>query len=143
MMVCVDLEEEYRRHVQALAHYAAVLVGPDDAMDVVNDAVASTLARGSLDLVDDLRAYWFQAVTRTASSWHRSRLRRVAREQRAAAMSVDTNASQLELDDAIRVLDGLSVQQRAVVYFTYWEDLDSSHISPHCSGSTRRPSADT
>ena len=33
MMVKVDLEDEYRRHVRALSHYASVLVGPDEAMD--------------------------------------------------------------------------------------------------------------
>lgn len=77
MMACVEIEEEYRRHVGAVSHYAAVLVGPDDAMDVVNEAVAGTLARGSLEGVVDTRAYWFRSVTNTSSSWHRSRFRRV------------------------------------------------------------------
>lgn len=129
MMVKVDLEHEYRRHVRALSHYASVLVGPDEAMDVVNDAVANTLARGSLVDVKDIRAYWFQAVTYTASSWHRSRMRRIARERRVSALTPAVRDTPMDLEDSLKVLAGLSVQQRAVVYFAYWEDWPVERIA--------------
>lgn len=129
MMVKVDLEGEYRRHVRALAHYASVLVGPDDAMDVVNDAVANTLARGSLVNVRDVGAYWFQAVTYTASSWHRSRTRRTAREQRVSALRTASRDPHVGIEESLKVLAVLSVQQRAVVYFTYWEDWPVERIA--------------
>jgi RNA polymerase sigma factor (sigma-70 family) len=130
MMVDVDVGEEYRQHVSALAHYASVLVGPDEAMDVVNEAVAKTLSRQSLERVQDVRAYWFQAVTYTASSWHRSRSRRDARERRVGAQPrFVSDAHSDVVEDSLRVLDGLSVQQRAVVYFTYWADWPIERIA--------------
>ncbi len=104
MVVKVDLEGEYRRHVRALSHYASVLVGPDEAMDVVNDAVANTLARVSLVNVTDIRAYWFQAVTFTASSWHRSRSRRIAREGRVSAHSPAVRDTPMDLEESLKVL---------------------------------------
>ena len=78
-MVTVDLEAEYRAHVADLVRYATVLVGPHDANDVVNDAVTATIARNSLATVDDVRAYWFRAVTNTAADWHPSRCPRGSR----------------------------------------------------------------
>jgi RNA polymerase sigma-70 factor (ECF subfamily) len=129
MMVLVDVESEYRRHVAALVHYATVLVGPDDAMDVVNDAVASSLAGGSLESVDNVRAYWFRSVTNTAAGWHRSRARRRAREVRAAARSRREMPEMVEPSPAQRALRELSMQQRAAVYLTYWADWEPARIA--------------
>lgn len=129
MMTCVNVEDEYRRHVAALVHFAAVLVGPDDAMDVVNEAVTGTLARRSLESVRDVRAYWFRAVTFTAASWHRSRLRRHRREDRFQLGAVVADPGRAELGEAIRVLATLSVQQRSVTYLAYWLDWDVARIA--------------
>lgn len=128
MMVALDLEGEYRQHVGALAHYAAALVGPADAMDVVNDAVVATMSRDSLAHVDDVRAYWFRAVMHTAASRHRSQARRRAREQRVHAATAAAVTSP-ELDEALAAIAPLSVQQRAVVYLTYWADWDVARIA--------------
>ncbi len=127
MMVTVDVEAEYRAHVADLVRYATVLVGPHDANDVVNDAVTATIARNSLATVDDVRAYWFRAVTNTAADWHRSRFRRVAREARAADRS--TTGEPRTPDDARRMLAGLSIQQQAVVYLTYWHDWPIDRVA--------------
>ncbi len=127
MMVTVDVEAEYRAHVADLVRYATVLVGPHEANDIVNEAVTATIARSSLATVDDVRAYWFRAVTNTAADWHRSRFRRTARETRAVgrpALSEPTTP-----DDARRVLAGLSTQQRAVVYLTYWHDWPIDRVA--------------
>src|SRR5262245_50132298 len=128
MMAPVDVGGEYERHLDALVHYATVLVGPDDAMDVVNDAVTSTLARQSLDTVDDVRSYWLGAITNTAAGWHRSHSRRRAREQRATASSTEASPADPSID-AQRSLARLSVQQRAVVYLTYWHDWDAARVA--------------
>jgi RNA polymerase sigma-70 factor (ECF subfamily) len=129
MMVLVDVEHEYRRSVDALVHYATVLVGPDDAMDVVNDAVLATLSRGSLDRVADVRAYWFRAVTNTAAGWHRSTARRRVREERAAQRSPRAEVEMSQVSDAQRTLSSLSVHQRAAVYLTYWSDWEPARIA--------------
>lgn len=51
MMVMVNerVEDLYRRHVGELIHFATVLVGPVDAVDVVADAIVATIAAGTLD----------------------------------------------------------------------------------------------
>jgi RNA polymerase sigma factor (sigma-70 family) len=128
MMTAVDIEREYREHAPDLVRYATVLVGPDDAADVVSEAVTATVGRNSLQGVDDIRAYWFRAVSNTAASWHRSRFRRTSRERRAASapVALDTDPSP---EAARRLLAGLSVQQRAVVYLTYWHDWTPARIA--------------
>jgi len=127
MMIVVDVEAEYRAHAADLVRYATVLVGPHDANDVVNEAVASTIARGSLTTVDDVRAYWFGAVARTAAGWHRSSFRRRAREQRVASRPHTVGPA--TPDDARRLLAPLSTQQRAVVYLTYWLDWPVDRVA--------------
>lgn len=126
-MTVVDVEAEYRAHAADLVRYATVLVGPHDANDVVNEAVTATIARGSLTSTDDVRAYWFGAVARTAAGWHRSSFRRRAREQRAAERT-DPIAPSTPAD-ARAVLSALSTQQRAVVYLTYWLDWPVDRVA--------------
>jgi RNA polymerase sigma-70 factor (ECF subfamily) len=128
MMVQVDVEAEYRAHVADLLHYATVLVGPNDAMDVVNEAVTATIARHSLVAVDDVRAYWFRAVSLTAAGWHRAEYRRRNREVRAASLAVSPGTTERG-EDGRRLLTGLSVQQRSVIYMTYWLDWDPARIA--------------
>ena len=112
-----------------MVHYATVLVGPDDAMDVVNEPVAATLARDSLDAVDNVHAYWFRSVTNTAAGWHRSTIRRRAREAKAAALSRLDSADGVAPSEAQRALRTLSIQQRAAVYLTYWADWEPGRIA--------------
>ncbi len=126
-MTIVDVEAEYRAHAADLVRYATVLVGPHDANDVVSDAVAATIARGSLAEARDIRAYWFGAVARTAADWHRSSFRRRSRERRAAER-LDTMVPSTPAD-ARALLSGLSTQQRAVVYLTYWLDWPVDRIA--------------
>ena len=47
MMVPVDMAEACREHGGALVRFATLLVGPDDARDVVAEVVAATLSRNS------------------------------------------------------------------------------------------------
>jgi len=128
MMAFVDIEVAYARNRADLVRFATVLVGPVDAWDVVSEAVASTLAAGRLGEVTDVRAYWFRAVANRAASWHRSSMRRVRREARGARGAWAADDEEMTADDGREMLAGLSTQQRAVVYLTYWHDWDPAAI---------------
>jgi RNA polymerase sigma-70 factor (ECF subfamily) len=103
--------------------FAASLVGPDEAADVVSEAVASTLRRRSLSSIEHPAPYLMQAVLNTA----RSRGRRLARERRAMARHGRADpAVQLmpvEPSELAAAVARLPLQQRAAVYLVYWEDL--------------------
>lgn len=128
MMVSMELDDLYSRTRVDLVRFATALVGPNDALDVVSEAVVTTLASGRLDRVDDVRAYWFRAVANRAASWHRSSSRR---RRRDATSGVRNRAEVVEMtaDRARELLSGLSPQQRAVVYLTYWHDWDPPTIA--------------
>lgn len=123
--------ELWRQHAPDLTRYATLLVGPHDAHDIVSIAfhrVAQRLDDGQS--IPNVRAYLMRSVTNAATDQHRSQRRRQERDLRAAASSPTSTieASGTELDIR-RAVAELSVQQRAVVYFTYWEDLDSRDIA--------------
>lgn len=128
VMVSERVDDLYRKHIDELIHFATVLVGPGDAHDVVADAVLATITSGSAETVDNVRAYWFRAVSNTASSFHRSRFSRLRREQNAFS-SAATYGVDNEAVDARRVLATLSAQQRAVVYLTYWHDMSPDAVA--------------
>ena len=111
----------YRAHAIELVRYATVLVGPDDAADVVADAVLAAFASRAWPTVANRRAYLYRAVYHRALDLRRSAERRHLREV-ATASSEPIVAAEPSLD-AQRALAHLPAQQRAVVYLTYWSDL--------------------
>jgi RNA polymerase sigma-70 factor (ECF subfamily) len=114
----------WRDHAQELVRYATLLVGPSDASDVVSAAFLR--APGRLAGVDNVRGYLFRAVTTTAIDQTRSTRRRQTRELRAALPEATIDAR--SDPDVRRAVASLSVQQRAVVYFTFWHDLPADEI---------------
>ena len=120
-------ESLWSAHVDELTRYAAVLVGPADARDVVVDAFLRTGLVLADDSVANPRAYLFRAVTNTAHNHRRSRSRRWERDLVAVAES--SVGSDVERVDVMRAVAGLSVRQRAVVYLAYWEDLTERAIA--------------
>lgn len=121
----------YRRHADELIRYATALVGPVDAPDVVVDGVMSAFRSASWPTVANQRAYLYRAVLNRALSERRSNGRRRRREALAAgreSVGGPTPESGSSLD-AQRALAGLSAQQRAVVYLTYWDDLTPSQVA--------------
>ncbi len=129
MGVRMTIEEAYANCAEDLVRYAVALTGRDDAADVVADAFAGLLRRGS-DMwlqVRDPRRYLFVVVSNEARARHRATTRRLRREAIVweRASSVDTPAD----PSVIRAVGRLSVQQRAVIYLTYWEDMTTGAVA--------------
>ena len=122
-----DAAEIYERHADELIRFASVLVGPSGAEDVVAGAMERVLATVDWSAVMAPRAYLFRAVLNEARAQHRSTQRRLRREARTALIDRETSPSvRPEVLDAMR---RLTVRQRAVVYFTYWVDLDIANVA--------------
>lgn len=132
------MEEAYRRHASALVRFATVLVGPDDAQDVVSSAVLRVLDKGTE--IDNPKAYLYQAVANQARNHQRGEARR--RRLEHANARLDPTTSDPEPYPEVRAaVERLSVRQRAVVYLTYWEDMPETRVAEHLgigSGSVRR-----
>ena len=128
----------WRLHSADLVRYASLLVGSADAPDIVSSAFMKASKRLGSDLALP-RAYLFRAVTNEAHSLRRGRSRRWQRELRAIANdSTGIPESQI---DVRRAIADLSVQQRAVIFFIYWEDLTEVQTAQHMSvslGTVRR-----
>ena len=127
MTAVADPTEVYQRHADELVRYATALVGPDDAPDVMIDAVMQAFRSPGWPQVTNQRAYLYRAVLNRAHSVRRSDARRHLREVRSAPGVVADPAGVSV--DAQRALSGLSAQQRAVVYLTYWDDLTPAQVA--------------
>lgn len=99
-----------------LVGYAAALVGPDVAGDVVSIVVLRVLSsNGSLADLEEPRPYLFRGVLNEATSVWRCSQRRVT--------STATEAVQDEPNlhpEVMTAVLGLPVQQRAATYLVYW-----------------------
>jgi RNA polymerase sigma factor (sigma-70 family) len=102
--------------------FAASLVGPADAADLVSEVIVSTLKRRSLSSLENPQGYLMQAVLNRARSNHR----RTSRERETHALLAilprgdDPTADFVVGDDVVRAVAELPVQQRAAVYLVYW-----------------------
>lgn len=135
----LTLQEAYEKWADELVRFATVLVGPADAPDVVSDAFVGLLDdEPAWARVERPWSYLIGAVANRAKMRHRTTGRRRHREQRYEA-STSTSGADGEIvvevmtnsNDALRLLDGLSAQQRAVVYLAYWEDWTAVDIAEH------------
>jgi RNA polymerase sigma-70 factor (ECF subfamily) len=137
-------EAVYVAHSLRLVRLATVLVGPDDAPDLVSEAVRRAVHRPGWDQVRDQGAYLVTTLVNETRQFHRERSRRAAREQRAARLVPDAGRTSLPPApdlDVRRALDQLSPQQRAVVFLTYWEDQSIpqvAHLLDVSEGSVRK-----
>lgn len=134
-----ELGEAYSRCALDLLRFATVLVGPDDAADVVSTALLRILDREHLSIRNH-RAYLFRVVANEARNWKRGEARRRVRESRVP-MSGDVVQPPEPYPEVRRAVEGLSVQQRAVVHLAYWADLDEAAIADNLgisAGSVRR-----
>lgn len=131
-----DLAESYETHATALLRFAASQVGPSDAEDVLSTAVLSVVRRsrqtderGETTEITDTKSYLYRAVA-NASAKHWRTIERRGNRNTAFHLhhSRDSKPEQPaepseEITAMIAALPHLSVQQRAAVHLTYWEDL--------------------
>jgi RNA polymerase sigma-70 factor (ECF subfamily) len=123
----MDNEETYRLYAKELTEYATTLVGPFDAADVVTDACLKAFASRGWPEVTNRRAYLYRTVLTVAQDHHRSTLSRRLREMKVAERP---NVMPVEVDlDVLRAVERLSVQQRSVVFLTYWTDLAPEDVA--------------
>lgn len=126
-----DLADCYEKHGEALLRFATSQVGWVDAEDVLAAAILGVLGRVEGD-VDDVRRYLYRAVANAAAKHWRALSRRRDRELRAFSVPTESwdnfESSDREIG-LIAALGGLSVQQRAVIHLTYWEDLTPAAVA--------------
>lgn len=129
----------YGRHARDLIRFATVLVGPDDAQDVVSNAFVRCLSSNGWQEVSDRRAYLFRVVANEARNLKRSAARRRVRDAVVGGDPVVEISS--PRPEVLSAIEALSVRQRSVVYLAYWEDMTDGMIADHLgigSGSVRR-----
>ena len=137
----MDNEAVYRSYSAELTRYATGLVGPFDAPDVVTDACLKAFDARSWPEVVDRRAYLYKTVLTVAHDHHRRTLSRRLREMKVAGrdqMPDPFGSIDMEVLDAV---ERLSVQQRAAVFLTYWEDLTPEMVAQRMgvsSGTVKR-----
>lgn len=119
--------EVYAKHADELVRFATSLVGPTVAADVVSDALVRTMTSPRWPDVAHRRAYLFKAVLNESRMHHRSAMAREANELLAAPpQRADETILRTEVAQALVTLD---LRQRAVVFLTYWEDLEAIDVS--------------
>ncbi|MCU1395622.1 MAG: putative polymerase subfamily sigma factor [Ilumatobacteraceae bacterium] len=119
----------YRDEAPRLMRLATVLIGPDGAHDLVVDAVHRVVGRADFEKIAEPGAYLARVLVNAAHSLHRADHRRRAREDRAGRLTAVGSADPASAIDVQRALQRLSPQQRAVAYFTYWEDLSIADVA--------------
>lgn len=119
----VDDEAIYRKHSGDLIRYAAVLVGPDRAEDVLSSVMVRILCRRSLSSLDEPRAYLFRSVLNES--------RGLLRQRRSIPMAPQETALVLsEPDwDVVLAVAKLPARQRAAVFLRYWEGMSVVEVA--------------
>ena len=139
-----SIEAVYTAHGQALLRHATVLVGPADASDLVSDVVLAAISDRRWVKADKPIAYLHRSLLNAARMRYRADGRRTVRETRAwtgRGDGIPPNESLLNNPDVLDAVGSLSPQQRAVIYFTYWEDLrpaDTARILGIGEGSVKK-----
>lgn len=119
--------EVYEKYADELIRFATGLVGPSDAADVLSTAMLSALTSPAWGEVRNPRAYLYRSVANAARATHRSDMRRQARESRHTGPDAYQHGN--IRPDVLDAVGRLSIRQRAVVFLTYWGDLDPVSIA--------------
>lgn len=114
------IERLWREHSRDLVSLATVLVGPTDAHDIVVDAFLRAAPAADRPAVLNARAFLMRSVVNRAHDLRRSRERRWRRD--LAAVGPASASGPDSFVDVRRAVSTLSLAQRSVVYFVYWED---------------------
>lgn len=117
----------YDTYSRDLVRFATGLVGPSDAQDVVSEAVLRVMSSRVWPRATNHRALLYRAVRFEAQNWKRAARRRRRRD------SFSVGVSEFEIPELMpevaRAVALLSTQQRAVVFLTYWDDLDPTAVA--------------
>lgn len=134
-MEALSRGEVFDRYGVELTRFATSLVGPSDARDTVSEAMVRAMWSKRWDRVSNQRAYLYRAVASQAKMHHRAASRRRVRESQAARVTAGAvPGPDVDVWDA---LGRLGVQERAVVFLTYWEDLTEGQIAERLGLSDR------
>jgi RNA polymerase sigma-70 factor (ECF subfamily) len=118
----------YEANAEHLIRLATVLVGPDDAPDLVADAVLRAVTSASWSRVDSHAGYLTRVTVNLAHDRRSQTARRIQRETRSDRLSNTSVArtSDGHVETVIVVeaaLASLSAGQLAVIHLHYWEDM--------------------
>jgi len=123
----MDDADVYEKYSDELIRFAAALVGPSGAEDLLANAMLKSFRSLHWDAVDNKRAYLYRVVWTEAHQHRRSVRRRLRREMRAAPHeAVDPTTVDR---DVLNALQRLASRERAVVYLTYWIDMPTAEIA--------------
>lgn len=129
-MIDSRLVVAYEKHAADLMAYAAALVGPGEAEDLLSDAMIRVFATARWDRVLDERGYLFRCVLNEARRQGRRRAMASIRVQRAPIFQPDRAPDRADTPGPGRELfRRLSPRERAVVFLTYWEDAAIAEVA--------------
>ena len=116
-------EAIYTKVKDDLIRYAAVLVGPDKADDVVSTVMVGVLNKRLLSSLDEPRLYLFRSVLNES--------RGVLRGQRSRPLPLEHASTEMTEPDwtVVQAVAGLPPRQRAAVFLRYWEDLPIAEVA--------------
>ncbi|MGF1618061.1 MAG: RNA polymerase sigma factor [Acidimicrobiia bacterium] len=124
-------------HSRDLIHYAAGLIGPTEAEDVVSSVFLRIMERQGFSSIDDPRRYLFRAVLNEC----RMRFRRVSRQRMLYLGNLDVVLPPELHPEVFEAVMTLPIQQRAAIYLVYWEDLsvdDTATLMDISPGTVKR-----
>jgi RNA polymerase sigma-70 factor (ECF subfamily) len=111
-------EDMYVKYAAELLRFAAGLVGPSLADDVLSTSFLHASSSRRWSDVEDRRAYLYRTVLNESRQHLRSDRRRLAREF-VAAQREPARSTEATVELAV-ALAALSPIERAVVFLTYW-----------------------
>lgn len=129
-------DEIYRKHAADLLRFAAGLVGPSAAEDLLSAAVVRAMTSRRWGDVIDHRPYLFRCVLNEAKMSFRTDRRRLARELAVARPDHEV-VDHVRLEVAAAVAQ-LPMDDRAVLYLTYWLDLPAADVASTLRISVRK-----
>jgi RNA polymerase sigma-70 factor (ECF subfamily) len=100
-----------------LVRYAAVLIGPGDAEDVVSTVVVRVLSGRRLGDLEDARRYLFKSVL------NECRTRAVRRREGLSLVDLPEPPPEEPRPEVLEAVLSLPMAQRAATYLVYWADL--------------------
>jgi RNA polymerase sigma factor (sigma-70 family) len=122
-----DIASLYAIHAQPLLRLARLLVGPDAAEDLVQDAFVKALDHWRPDAPQEAFRAWARTVMarESISRWRRSTRERAAFERLAEDGSYSDSEA---VPEVARALEALSPRVRTAMILAYFEDLSAEQI---------------